>query len=164
MRSMWWGGVGSGGNYDLGVMIVVARSRAPHPNPPHRSQRLAERGSISRLWLGRRPHQRDGLREIAHVIEGQLKQDRIGARPDQRPDHAWLGMPEAERPGERSERKTAFQICGVAEIFGHEPQLVVAPGLIGQPVEQFGEPIHWSFAPLLPTGAVEWPSVSSSSP
>ena len=76
----------------------------------------------------RRPHQRDGLRQIADVVVGQREQHRIGALGDQRADHARLGMLERQRAGERRERIAAIGIGHGAEIIRDQPQLAVAAG------------------------------------
>ena len=59
-----------------------------------------------------------------------------------RANHAGLGMLEHEIAGQRRERVAALGIGRVPEIIRHQPQLVVAAGLIGEAVEQFGEAVH----------------------
>ena len=83
-----------------------------------------------------------------------------------RADHAGLGMLEHEIAGQRRERIAALGIGRVPEIIRHQPQLVVAAGLVGEPVEQFGEAVHDGKSPCsLPASpALATPSVSSSSP
>ena len=93
---------------------------------------------------GRRPHQRDRLREVADIVPRQLEQHRIGALGDQRADHVRLGVLERQRIGERGQRPAALRVARAGEIVGHQPQLVVAAGLVGEAVEQFGEAVHAS--------------------
>ena len=89
-----------------------------------------------------RPHQRHRLREIADVIIRQREQHRIGAVGDQVADQSRLGMLERQRAGQRRQRVAAIGICRLAKIRREQPQLVVAAGLVGEPVEQFGETVH----------------------
>ncbi len=96
-----------------------------------------------------RPHEGDGLGEIADVIVGQFEQNRVGALGDQGADHARLGMLEGERAGERRQREAALGVGRGPEIFGHQPQLVVAARLVGEAVEQLGEAVHGASPSLL---------------
>ena len=120
----------------------------------------------------RRPHQRNRLGEIADIVPRQLEQHRIGALGDQRADHVRLGVLERERIGERGQRPAAIRVGRAAEIVGHQPQLVVAAGLVGETIEQFGEAVHasWdssrasSWASPSAAAPAMVPSVSSSSP
>ena len=96
-----------------------------------------------------RPHQRDGFGEIADIIVGQREQHRIGALGDQAADQARFGVREAQRAGERGQRPAALGIGRRAEIIRHQPQLVVAAGLVGEAVEKFGEAVHASASPTL---------------
>ena len=91
-----------------------------------------------------RPHQRHRLREIADIVIRQREQHRIGARGDQVADQAGLGVLERQRAGQRRQRVAAIGILGLAKIGGDQPQLVVAAGLIGEAIEQFGEAVHAS--------------------
>ena len=59
-----------------------------------------------------RPHQRDGLGQIADIIVGQLEQHRVGAFGDQAADQAGFGMREGQRAGQRGERPAALGIGG----------------------------------------------------
>ena len=67
-------------------------------------------------------------------------------------------MLERQRTGQRRQRIAAIGIFDVAEIGGDQPQLVVAAGLIGETIEQFGEAIHASSSTACAA------SLSSSSP
>lgn len=53
-------------------------------------------------------------------------------------------MLEAERAGERGQRVAAVGIADLAKITGEQPQLVVAAGLVGEAIQEFGEAIHAS--------------------
>ena len=89
-----------------------------------------------------RPHQRDGFGQVADIVVGEFEQHRIGALGDQRADDARLGVLERQRAGQRRERKSALGVRRAAQIIRDQPQLVVAAGLIGEAVEQFGELVH----------------------
>ncbi len=67
---------------------------------------------LRRMRVACRPHQRDGLGQVADIVVGQLEQHRIGALGDQRADHARLGVLERERAGERRQCPAAFGIGG----------------------------------------------------
>ena len=70
-------------------------------------------------------------------------------------------MLKRKRAGQRRERPAALGVGGATEIIRHQPQLVVAAGLVGQAIEQFCELVHGA----TPGPAVSvTPSVSSSSP
>ena len=139
-RSAWWGGVGGGGS--------ISRKRrfrdcgaAPHPRPLP----AAARGEGSGPGVeSRRPHQRHRLREVADVIIRQREQHRIGALGDQVANQSGLGVFERQRAGQRGERVAAIGILGLAEIAGKQPQLAIAAGLTGKPIEQLGEAVHAS--------------------
>ena len=73
------------------------------------------RGRDARRGCRRRPHQRDGLGEVADIVVGKLEQHRVGALGDQRADHARLGVLKRQRAGERRQRLAAFRVrraCG----------------------------------------------------
>ncbi len=93
------------------------------------------------------PHQRDGFGQIADVVVGQREQHRVGAFGDQAADQAGFGVRESQGPGQRRERPAAFGIDGRTKIIRHQPQLVVAAGLVSQPVEEFGKAVHGVAAP-----------------
>ena len=116
------------------------------------------RGIVVERGGGLRPHQRRRLGEIADIIIRQCEQHRIGAIGDQVADQSGLGVLERQCAGERRQRVAAIGILDLAKIRGDQPQLVVAAGLIGEAVQQFGEAIHASSSPA---GKV---SLSSSSP
>jgi hypothetical protein len=65
---------------------------------------------------------------------------------------------ERQRAGECGQRVAAIGILDDAKIARDQPELVVAAGLIGETIEQFGEAIHASSSTA---GAA---SLSSSSP
>src|SRR5262245_50764519 len=111
-------------------------------------------GSGDMCLLGR-PHQRDGLREIADVIVGKLEQNRIGSLGDQAADQTGFGVRKTERSGERRKRPAALWIAGGAKIIDHQPQLVVAAWFVSEAIEQLGKTIHEVSSP---------PSSPSSSP
>ena len=94
-----------------------------------------------------RPHQRHRLREVADVIIRQPEQHRIGAIGDEVADQSRLGVLERQRAGQRRQRIAAIGIVGLAKIGRDQPQLVVAAGLIGEAIEQFGEAVHASASP-----------------
>ena len=98
-----------------------------------------------------RPHQRDGLGEVADIIVRKFEQYRIGALRNQRADETGFGMWEAECAGERCQRPAALGIACRAKIVDHQPQLIVAARLVSEAVEQLGEAVH---EPSLP-----WPGV-----
>src|SRR5258707_926695 len=144
------GGVGGGGPVRRNPGFSF-RGAAPPPQPLP----AAARGEGRSL----RPHQRHRLREIADVIIRQSEQHGIGARGDQIADQPRLCVFERERAGERGERVAAVGIFDLAKIVCEKPQLVVAAGLVGEAIEQFGEAVHASASS--PRGTV---SPSSSSP
>jgi hypothetical protein len=123
----------------------------------HVGQRQLRIGTMVRIG---RPHQRDGFRRVADIVARQAEQHRVNPLRDQRAQHIRLRILERQRTGERGERIATVGIGCVAEIVRHQPQLVVATGLIRQTVEQFGEALH-GVAPVLPSVT---PSLSSSSP
>ncbi len=88
------------------------------------------------------PDQRHRLGEIADIVVGELEQHRVDPLGGERADDAGLGMGEAQRRGERRERPAALGVRGRAEIVGHQAELGVAAVLVGQAVEQRGEPVH----------------------
>jgi hypothetical protein len=106
-----------------------------------------------------RPHQRHRLREIADVIIRQCEQHGIGSRRDQIANQPGFCVFKRQGSGERRERIAAIGIFDLAKIFREQPQLVIAAGLIGEAIEQFGEAVHASVSS--PGGT---PSPSSSSP
>ena len=127
-------GWGSGGDSQASTPVRRLPTRCPDP-PPQGGRREA------------RPHQRDGLGEIADIIVGQFEQHRIGALGDQAADQAGLGVRKAQRAGQRGERPAALGIGRRAEIIGDQPQLVVARRLVGEAVQKFGEAVHASASP-----------------
>src|SRR6516225_6542557 len=98
-----------------------------------------------------RPHQRDGLGEVADIIVRKFEQYRIGALRNQRADETCFGMWEAECAGERRQRPAALGIACRAKIVDHQPQLIVAARLVSEAVEQLGEAVH---EPSLPRPGV----------
>ena len=50
------------------------------------------------IGLRRRPHQRDGLGEVADIIDATTRTGRVGPLRDQGADHAGLGMLEPRAP------------------------------------------------------------------
>ena len=123
------------GRYAAELFLSAGASwrRRPTPTLP----RKRERGRF-------RPHQRDRLGEIADIVIGQPEQHRIGAIGDQIADQPRLGVLERQRAGQRRQRVAAVGIGGLAKIGREQPQLVVAAGLVGEAVEQFGEAVHAS--------------------
>ena len=113
--------LGEGG--DRGRRVVVAEAG------------LSRRGAF-------RPHQRDGLGEVADVVPGQAEQHRIGALGDEAADEPRLGVRERQRPRHGGEGPAALRVGRVAEVVGHEADLGIAPGLVGEPVEERGEAVH----------------------
>ncbi len=108
-----------------------------------RGDDLGERGHGGRIapWR-RRPHQRDGFREVADIVVGHREQHGIGALGDQRADQPRLGVTERQRPGDGGERIAALGIGRGAEIIFEQSQLGVAAAFIGEAVEESGEPVH----------------------
>ena len=148
-------------------LVEPARDLAGQLGFAERGQRgnhLRQRECVSALVLstgGRRPHERDGLGQIADIVVGQLEQHRIRALRDQRADHSRFGMREGEHTGKRRQRPSTLGIGRAAKIVRHQPQLVVAAGFICKAIEQLGEAVHGVSAEsaISPT-----PSLSSSSP
>jgi hypothetical protein len=95
----------------------------------------------------RRPHQCDGLGEIADVIVRELEQNRIGSLRDQAADQPGFGVRKAQPASERSERPAALRIASGAKIIDHQPQLVVAARFISKAIEQLGKTIHDASSP-----------------
>ena len=115
------------------------------------AQRGDDFGECRRGWVvvaGRecplRPHQRHRLGEIADIIIGQSEQHGVGAVGDQVADQSGFCVFERQRAGQRRQRVAAVGIGRVAKIRRDQPQLVVAAGLIGEAVKQFGEAVHAS--------------------
>jgi hypothetical protein len=88
------------------------------------------------------PHQRDRLGKITDIVVGQFEQDRVDTLGDQRADQVGLCMLKSQRAGECREGEATLRVGRAAKIVGHQPQLVVAAGLVGEAIEQFGEAIH----------------------
>ena len=111
------------------------------------------------MWL---PHQRDGLGEIADIIVRELEQDGIRALGDERPDHSGFRVPESERAGECCQGVSALWIGRGAQVLRHQPQLIVAAGFIGKPIQQLGETLHDDLS-RSPSAAASSPTASSAS-
>src|SRR6202790_3187311 len=130
---------GGGGGGCTRALLGQRVCRAP---PPPRPLPAASRGEGGRRRL--RPHQRDRFRQIADVIIGQREQHRVGAGGDQVADQARFCVLERQRAGQRRERVATIGIFDLTKITGQQPQLVVAAGLVGEAVEQFGKTVHAS--------------------
>ena len=156
--SAWRGGVGGGGSIGRLGASMRARTRCatPHPRPLPTASR-GEGRSPRVEW--RRPHQRHRLGEIADIVIGQREQHGVGAGGDEVADQAGFCMFERQCPRQRGERIAAIGVLGLAKIGREQPQLVVAAGLVGEAVEQFGEAVHASAS-----SPAEVASPSSSSP
>ena len=99
---------------------------------------------IAPILFGRGPHEGDRFRQIAHKIIGHFEQNRIGAFSNQSANDGRLGMSENQSARHGSERQAPFGIWRLAKIIGEQAQLVIARGLIGEPVEKLRENIHAS--------------------
>ncbi len=103
-----------------------------------------ERGGLMILIVRRRrrPQQRHRFREIADVIVGEVEQVGIDTRGDQRPDQVGLGMLERQHAGQRRQGPAPLRVRRRAEKLDHQPQLVVAGGLVSEAIKQEGEAVH----------------------
>src|SRR5690242_7256888 len=81
------------------------------------------------------------------------EQHRIDTFGNQRKDGAALGVAEAERAGERGERPAALGIGRCAQILRDQSYFGIAPGLVSETVEEFGERVHLFSPP--PCGEVD---------
>ena len=109
-----------------------------------RGDDFGERGGGLGGLLRQRPHQRDGLGQVADVVVGQAEQHRIGALGDQPVDQARLGVAERQGADERRQRPTPFGVGHGAEMLGHQAELGVTSVLEGEAIEQRSKPIHGS--------------------
>ena len=130
------------------------RWRSPLPTLADARATLPRRGGR----VLRRPDQRGGLGEIAHVIVREREQHRVDPRFHQPADHRRLGLAEAEVAGHGGQRPAPLRVGRMGEIILQQTQLGVAARLIGEAVEEMGEVVH---AAASSAGAAVSPSPSS---
>ena len=107
-------------------------------------QRLHHLGQTRRRRIGGRgrPHQRDGLGQIADIVVRPREQHRIGARRGKFADQARLGGGERQLAGDRRQADAAIRVRLRREIAPQQRDLGVARRREHQALQQFGEGDH----------------------
>ena len=95
-----------------------------------------------RIGGGGRPHQRDGLGQIADIVVRPREQHRIGARRGKFADQARLGGGERKLAGDRRQTDAAVRVRLRCEIPPQQRDLRVARRREHQALQQFGEGDH----------------------
>ncbi len=90
----------------------------------------------------RRPHQRDRVRQVPHIVVRPGEQHRVGPRLRQAPDQHRLGRRERQLAGQRSEREAAVGIGLGREIAPQQGDLGQATRREDEAVEEFGKGDH----------------------
>ena len=89
-----------------------------------------------------RPHQRDGLCRIPHIIAAHAEQHGVKAFLGHIADGRRFHCRNAKRASQRGQCPATVWIRRIAQIIGDQPDLLVARACVDQPVDQRGESLH----------------------
>ncbi len=88
------------------------------------------------------PDMRDRLRHFAHIVVGQLQQDRIDALSHEVAHERALEQLERERARDDADREAAIRVGRTAQIIRQDRGFVVIGVCVVKPVEKSGKGVH----------------------
>ena len=91
---------------------------------------------------GARPHMRDRLGHLAHIVVGHRQQHRVRALCHEVADQRALEQLEGERARDHAHREAPVRVRRAAQVIGQDRRLGAGGVGVVQPVEKGGEGLH----------------------